>query len=184
MDHQDALALLAPAIALTTDSPVWIDLGAGSGTFTRALAELLGQNGTVHAVEREAKAVRSLRLLAEKAARDGRSARILVVHADFAGAATLPSANGLLFANSLHFVGYDQQPSLLARLSATLQPRSSVVLIEYDRRSANPWVPYPIDRERLERMATDAGLGAPRVVATAPSLYGAELYCAVMAARA
>ena len=181
MDRPDALALLAPAIGHVTGHPVWVDLGAGTGTFTRALAELLGPDGTVYAVERDARALRALREVEREPARDAALAQIHVVHADFTSEVRLPAADGLLFANSLHYVKADEQSSLLARVRESMRPHGHVVLIEYDRRVPNQWVPYPIARRRLEQLASDAGLGTPRVVGTAPSLYGPDLYCAVMA---
>jgi ubiquinone/menaquinone biosynthesis C-methylase UbiE len=33
---------------------IWADLGAGTGNFTWALAELLGLSATVHAIDRDA----------------------------------------------------------------------------------------------------------------------------------
>ena len=49
--------------------PVWADMGAGSGTFTFALARLLGPEGRVVAVDREPAALESLRRRLEARAR-------------------------------------------------------------------------------------------------------------------
>ncbi|HEV8235797.1 MAG TPA: hypothetical protein VGP84_14405, partial [Gemmatimonadaceae bacterium] len=63
MDARDAAQLIAPAIK---DGQRWADLGAGTGTFTAALARLVGPSGTVHAVEQDATATRALEALARK----------------------------------------------------------------------------------------------------------------------
>ncbi len=41
----------------------WADLGAGTGNFTWALAELLGAGGTVYAIDRDGKAIDRQRTL-------------------------------------------------------------------------------------------------------------------------
>jgi hypothetical protein len=53
------------------------------------------------------------------------------------------------------------------------------VIVEYDRRTANRWVPYPIPVDRLTELASSAALTDPRVVATRPSEYQGALYAAV-----
>ena len=57
MDSHDAAALIRPAIPRT--SGVWADLGAGTGTFTRALAHLL-PHARIYAVDRDASALGKL----------------------------------------------------------------------------------------------------------------------------
>ena len=58
MNARDARALIAPAV----DGPggIWADLGAGTGTFTRALAGLLGPDCTIYAVDRDPHSVAEL----------------------------------------------------------------------------------------------------------------------------
>ena len=46
----------------------------------------------------------------------------------------------------------------LARLVAWLRPGGRVVLVEYDHRRANPWVPYPIGIAKLPALAKAAQL--------------------------
>ena len=52
MLHQEAVKLIEGGIDRTAGAQVWIDLGAGAGTFTRAVAELTGSKGKVYAVDR------------------------------------------------------------------------------------------------------------------------------------
>ena len=48
MDHADHVRLLRDGV---TEGGTWADLGAGTGAFTLALAELLGPGGEVIAVD-------------------------------------------------------------------------------------------------------------------------------------
>ena len=156
----------------------WADLGAGVGTFTLALAQLLSASATVYAVERDRAALRALREL--ESTPDETRARISVVDADFTKQLLLPRLAGVLAANALHFVRRDSQSALLARLATLVQPGGRLLLVEYDRERGNEWVPYPISRSLLVRLASEAGLGAPDFIATSPSLFGGEIYAGIL----
>jgi ubiquinone/menaquinone biosynthesis C-methylase UbiE len=170
---EDAVTLLAPAIDGTGGT--WADLGAGEGTFTRALAELLGPTSRIYAVDRDPDAVAALKQVARTTA-----ANVSPVMGDFAlpfdppGSALL---DGMLFANSLHYVR--DAKTVLARLVAWVKPGGRVVLVEYDRRMPNPWVPHPIPISRVSDLSEAAGLTPAKVVATRPSRYQGTLYVAV-----
>ncbi len=173
MDSLDASELIRPAIPRT--SSVWADMGAGTGTFTRALAHLLPE-GRIYAVDRNQSALNKLGRW-----RNHDSVTVVPVTADFTQPLDLPGLggdelDGLLFANSLHFVA-DPVP-VLRSLVARLRPSGRVVIVEYDRRRANRWVPYPIPAMRVAPLAMAAGLTAPTIVATRPSAFGGTLYVA------
>ncbi|MFO7893646.1 MAG: methyltransferase domain-containing protein [Longimicrobiales bacterium] len=165
--------------------PTWADLGSGSGTFTFALAELLGLRGWVAAVDREAAALDSLRqgLRSRAAPQGGADALAAVVPAvgDFKEPGSIPALegrtlDGALFANALHF---DPEPGrTLRQFAERLTPGGRLVVVEYQDRPPNPWVPHPLPVARLEEVAADEELGAPRVVGERPSSYGGVLYCA------
>jgi SAM-dependent methyltransferase len=169
----EALDFLAPAIA--TRGGVWADLGAGDGTFTRGLAELLGPTSRIYAVDRDAGAVEALRRWAASA-----PATVIPVAGDFSLAFEPPRStllDGMLFANSLHYVRDAQ--AVLTRLVAWLKPGGRVVFVEYDRRTPNQWVPFPIPVATLPALTAAAGLSTPSIVGTRPSIYQGELYVAV-----
>jgi trans-aconitate methyltransferase len=173
MTPSEAVDLLAPAIS--TRGGIWADLGAGEGTFTRALAELLGPSSQIYAVDQDDRAVAALKQWAPTA-----PAKIIPVMGDFAQPFEPPGntlLDGLLLANSLHYVR--DQATVLGRLVAWVKPGGRVVIVEYDRRRANRWVPYPISIARLHELTTACGLSAPTIVARMPSQYEGELYVAV-----
>lgn len=170
----EAVGLIGEAIPRRAGT--WADLGAGDGTFTRALVEMLGQSSRIFAVDRDARAITAL----ERWAR-AKGANVIPVVADFTGPFDLPGLDGamldgMMFANALHFVR--DADVVLARLAAWVRPGGRVVLVEYDRRAASRWVPYPIPADRLPALAASAGLSTPVMTATRPSAFGGNLYVA------
>ena len=170
----EAVGLIAEAIPRRAGT--WADLGAGDGTFTRALVELLGPDSRTYAVDRDARAIAALKRWAKTHA-----AAVIPVVADFAGSFDLPGLDetmldGMLFANALHFVR--DADVVLARLAAWLRPGGRVVFVEYDRRASSRWVPYPIPVDRLPGLAASAGLSTPVITAMRPSTFGGNLYVA------
>lgn len=172
MDIQEAVALIERAVPRNTKT--WVDVGAGEGTFTRALVELLGPDARVYAVDRDARALGALHRWATRDA-----ARITPIEADFTDALHLPErVDGMLLANALHFV--PDPGAVLARLVKLVRPGGRVVVVEYDRRWPNPWVPYPIASKKLPALAAAAGLSEPTIMGTRPSAYSGTLYAAAM----
>jgi ubiquinone/menaquinone biosynthesis C-methylase UbiE len=166
----EAVSLIDGAVPRGTGT--WADVGAGDGTFTRALAELLGPDARIYAVDRDPRALASLRRWAAQSGTD-----VIPVKADFAEPLELPALlDGLLVANALHFVR--DAEVVLARLATLVRPGGRVVLVEYDRRAASRWVPYPIAADRLPALTAAAGLSTPTITATRPSAFGGMLYVA------
>jgi len=175
MEPRAAVELITAAIPRGLQT--WVDLGAGEGTFTRALAAILKSGSRIYAVDHDARAVVALERWAARA-----TLEVIPVRADFSKPFTLPglakpSLDGVLLANALHFA--TDASEVLSRLAGWLAPGGRVVLVEYNRRAASRWVPHPVPLERFESLARDAGLEPPRLVATRPSAYGGELYAAV-----
>ena len=180
MDHADALSLIAPGISAGVgEGQTWADLGAGSGVFARALSELLGPTGIVIAVDRDVRALQridiSLTGLPQPAGAGGEIRRY---HADFRRPLELPPLDGLLLANSLHFV--KEQRQVLAQLLSYLRPQGRVLLVEYDEQRASPWNPYPVPPGRFKNLAAAVGLQDAKELRRRPSRFGnRELYTAV-----
>ena len=174
MDVAAAVELLRPLI--TGEGGAWADIGAGSGIFTRALARLLGSSGVVYAVDRDRAAVGRLESLPV----DPAAARVVAKQGDLTGDLSLPKLDGVVLANTLHYVPHTEQAGALIRIAALLPPAGRLILAEYDGRPANRWVPYPVPMTRLVELAISAGLSRPEVTATQPSSFGGVLYLAGM----
>jgi trans-aconitate methyltransferase len=169
---EEAAALIAGAVPAAPDGR-WADLGAGRGTFTRALVRLLGPGAGVYAVDRDPAAVSALA---------GLGAPVTALRGDFAGEAgwrslALPRLDGILLANSVHYVPEAEQGVVLARLVDGLGPGGRLVVVEYEGRAANPWVPYPVPFARLSTLLPP-GMAAVRV-GERPSDFGGTMYAAV-----
>lgn len=172
MDHADHVALLRPAV---TPGGTWADIGAGEGAFTLALADLLGPGGRIVAVDRDARALRE-----NEAAVRARfpSVAMEALVADLTGPLTLPALDGLVAANSLHFVARDRHAAVVAALAAHLVPGGRFVVVEYDADRGNPWVPNPFGYATWERLATAAGLTGTRRIGRVPSRFLGAIYSA------
>lgn len=178
MNQHDAIALIEKAVG---DTPgVWADLGAGEGTFTQALLPLLGPGSKVYAVDHDRHALTELQSIASKS-----NGKVVAMNADFARAQEFRAAfetqvatalDGILIANALHFVR--DRCRVLHELAQLLRPGGRVVLVEYDRRAASQWVPYPIPISELPALAQAAGLEEFTVTATRPSAYQGSIYAA------
>lgn len=178
MDSRDAARLIAPAVHIGES---WADLGAGTGTFTVALARLSGSTGRVYAVELEPSAVDALRTVAREKAAD--RATIVVLRADFTEQLELPPLDGVLLANALHFVDSEEQARVLRRLADRLVNTGALVIVEYDNRPPSRWVPFPISFTRLADLARIAALGAPEQIGRRRSMFGGSMYAARLSRR-
>ncbi len=172
VDHSDHVALLRPAVP---PGGVWADIGAGAGAFTLALADLLGSGGRIIAVDRDPRA-----LDANRGAVGARfpSVGVSTVVADFEAHLDLPLLDGVVAANSLHFVPRDRQADVVQRLAAHLRPGGRFVVVEYDVDRGNPWVPHPFSYPAWERLAEAAGLTATRRLGRVRSRFLDAIYAA------
>jgi len=171
--HADAFALLEGAVPRARGT--WADLGCGHGVFTEALLEILPPGSRIYAVDRDRPVIEALqRHLVD-------SPQVVPIWADFTQpdipGLLDPFLDGILLANSLHYAR--DAEAVLARLAKRLRPDGRVALVEYDRRAANPWIPYPIGISKLDRLMASAGLSKPVVIARRPSRFTGELYVAV-----
>ena len=169
MDHTDHVRLLEGGV---TPGGIWGDLGAGSGAFTLALAELVGAGGEVIAVDRDQGALRDL----ERALRPG-GATVRTLVADFTKPIELPALDGIVMANSLHFVK-DKVP-LLALVRGMLKPSGRLLLVEYDGDRGNTWVPHPASFETWRALADANGFAGTRRLESVPSRFMGRIFSAV-----
>jgi tRNA A58 N-methylase Trm61 len=97
MDHADHVSLLRGGVV----PGEWADLGSGRGAFTLALADLLGPGARIHSIDRDAEALKGQR---EAMARRFADAHVDYRRLDFTGSLDLPPLDGVVMANSLHYV--------------------------------------------------------------------------------
>jgi SAM-dependent methyltransferase len=172
MNHTDHVELIRGGVEGAGTR--WADLGSGSGAFTLALAEVLGDGATIYSVDRDEGALR------RQAAAIGEGfpqIELVQLVADFEHALELPPLDGMLMANSLHFVR-DKVP-VLERLLAHLRPGGRFVLVEYDADRGNQWVPHPLSYRAWERLAAEVGLRETRRLASVPSRFLGSIYAAL-----
>jgi ubiquinone/menaquinone biosynthesis C-methylase UbiE len=178
VDHRDHVGLIragvgAPAPGVPAPGSRWLELGAGEGAFTLALADLLGAGGAIVAVDRDRAA---LDRLAEELPRrfPGRDLETRV--GDFRD--PLPSGpfDGVLAANSLHFVV--DPAAVLRRATHVLRPGGRLIVVEYDADRGNPWVPHPFSARRFPDIAAAAGFAAPHEIGRVPSRFLGAIYAA------
>jgi SAM-dependent methyltransferase len=173
VDHTDHVALLRPAVA---SGERWADIGAGTGAFTLALAELIGLGGSIVAVDRDQGA---LLQNAEAVTARFPDVEVQTLVADFTRPLRLPVLDGLVAANSLHFVPRDRQVEVVRALAAHLRPGGRFVVVEYDADRGNPWVPHPFSPASWQRMAAAAGLVDAERLGRVASRFLGGIYSAV-----
>ncbi len=172
MDHADHVRLIRYGVQ--DAGSTWADLGSGGGAFTLALAELLGPAGRIVSVDRDEGALRSqARQLRERFP----DVSVEPIVGDFGQPLDLPVLDGVVMANSLHFVR--EQAIVLGLVHGYLRIGGRLVLVEYDADRGNPWVPYPMSFETWRTVAAAAGFRDTRRLVSVPSRFLGSIYSAV-----
>lgn len=172
MNHQDHVNLLRKGIE--TAGGVWADLGSGGGAFTLALADLLGLEGMIYSVDKSARALREQEQ--EMRARFPETTVRYIV-ADFTRRLDLPLLDGVVMANSLHYV--KQKDAQLQLVRSYLKPGGRFILVEYNADQGNMWVPYPLSFGTWESLARKNGFTSTQLLATVPSRFLGSMYSAL-----
>jgi len=172
MNHQDHVYLLRKGIS--NPGGTWADLGSGRGAFTLALADLIGPTGHIYSVDRDSSALRDQ----EKTMRTQfPSTPVHYLNADFTHHLDLPPLDGIVMANSLHFLR--QKDAMLQLVRSYLRPGGRLLLVEYDTDRGNMWVPHPLSYGTWEQLARRGGFANTRLLATVPSRFLGEIYSAL-----
>ncbi len=163
----EATALIRTPLIEWARPQSWCDLGSGSGTFTMALAQLLAPGSTIYAVDFDQKALKEIpdqhdRVVIRKIIADLQSSSL-----------HLPSVDGILIANTLHFI--QEQLIFVKRLRSVAD---RFLIVEYERPRPNRWGPYPVGFEKLRQLFAEAGVESVEKLATRPSLFGGTMYSA------
>jgi ubiquinone/menaquinone biosynthesis C-methylase UbiE len=173
MDHADHVRLLAGAVR-QDEGGTWADLGAGSGAFTLALADLIGPHGVIHAVDRDRGALAELRSSLVSAVPQ---AEVRTHAADFTRPLDLTELDGIVMANALHFI--ENKLPVLGLVRGYLRRGGRLVLVEYDSDNGNTWVPHPMTFETWRSLAAEAGFVETRYLATVTSRFLRQIYSAL-----
>jgi ubiquinone/menaquinone biosynthesis C-methylase UbiE len=176
MNHSDHVRLLRKGVP--EPGGVWADLGSGSGAFTLALADLLGASGHIYSVDKERRVLReqeqTMRSLFPSVA-------VEFLVADFTQRLALPPLDGIVMANSLHYVR--DKGAVLQRIHAYLKPGGRLLLVEYNVDRGNLWVPYPLSYPTWERMAQQNNFSDTQLLERVPSRFLGEIYSAISFVR-
>ncbi len=171
MQHDDHVRLLQPGVVAR--GGVWADLGSGSGAFTLALADLLGPTGTITSIDKDRGALHEQERIMHARFPD---VALHYLVADFTRPLDLPPLDGIVMANSLHFVR--EKAPVLALVHSYLKPGGRLLLVEYNADRGNLWVPYPLAYPTWEQVAARAGFRETRLLARVPSRFLGEIYSA------
>ncbi len=172
MDHRDHVRLIRPGVEPAGRR--WLELGAGEGAFTLALADILAPAGRITALDRDADSLHRLR---EGVRRAFPGVDLETVAGDFRTALPDGPFDGVVAANSLHFVG-DPVP-VLQSARAVLRPGGHLVVVEYDADDGNRWVPHPFSSRRFEAIAAAAGFVDAREIGRVSSRFLGAIYSAL-----
>jgi ubiquinone/menaquinone biosynthesis C-methylase UbiE len=160
MQLSEAIQLINKAGIDNSRPTVWADLGSGPGLFTQALSTLLAPGSRVYAIDQSKQVINPVR----------DDVRIEFSQADFIqDSIQVPLLDGIIMANSLHYVR--DKPLLIQNLKRHLQPHSSFIIIEYDLKKANRWVPYPITPGDLRELFLNEGYRKFDITGTKKSVY-------------
>jgi trans-aconitate methyltransferase len=166
---RDAVAMFTGSGLEALGPMTWADLGCGDGTFTVALAEVLALGSVIHAIDRD-------RLALKRIPSHHHDVRIHTHVGDFMEPWSFGSVDGILMANSLHYVA-NQEAFVRTCESSMTSPRR-ILIVEYDTNKANAWVPYPVSRARLAELFSGYSF---RSLGSRPSRYQrARLYAELM----
>jgi ubiquinone/menaquinone biosynthesis C-methylase UbiE len=172
MTHDDRVSLICDGI----DHPegLWADLGCGKGAFTLALAELLHSPAEIYAIDENQRALKELRSTFEVRFPN---LRAHFLKCDLTQELDLPALDGILMANALHYI--QKKKSFMERIHSHLKTTGRLLLVEYNVKRRNPWVPYPISFKEWKSLAEEVGFYETRLLGTRPSKYQNEFYAAV-----
>jgi SAM-dependent methyltransferase len=152
----------------------WADLGCGDGIFTGALYTLLEPGSEIYAVDKKK---RALDALVSNFAESYPNAAPHAIAADFTRGLALPPLDGVLMANSLHFVR--RKRPVLDQLVTMLKPGGRLIVVEYNTSRGNFAVPHPLDESGFLALAREVGLRQPRILAKIPSTFLGEMYAGI-----
>ena len=172
MEFSTAVHLIEKGIYKSDTPQRWADLGAGDGLFTRALGSVLPENSSILAVDQNVSSLKFIRW-------NLKSVSLQTQVDNFISMNWAENLDGILMANALHYVS--DQVAFSLRLKTKLSPLGRLIVVEYERRQSNAWVPYPVDFKKLQELGEKAGFSSIVKLEETPSIFdGATIYSAVL----
>jgi ubiquinone/menaquinone biosynthesis C-methylase UbiE len=167
----EAIDLIRTDIISGASVQIWADLGCGSGTFTEALANLLPENSIIYAVDRNKSLVENIS--------GNNKIKIEKIHANFINDDLPQELDGILMANSIHYV--EDKDSFIKKIEKNFKSKPFFLIVEYDMDISNPWVPFPLSFNSLKQFFTSADYTSVRKLNEHISVYQkANIYSAII----
>jgi SAM-dependent methyltransferase len=161
MKFHDAVSLIDHPDITSNDNTTWADLGCGNGLFSIALASLLRSSSTVYAIDK-------IPGIKDSITEEG--VKIKTRKNDFTeDELDLPPLDGILMANSLHFV--HDKFSFVNKISEKLKSAGRFIIVEYNSDLSNRWVPYPLPFTAVSTLFNKAGFYRIDMISKIPSVY-------------
>lgn len=168
MNHQDHKSLIRDGV---TSGGVWADLGSGEGAFTLALRDIAGEDVRIYSVDKDAERLERQR---DQFNLQFPGSDITFLHQDFTHNLPVPQLDGILMANSLHYI--KDQEAFLRKIQKYLKPHGTFLLVEYNDSTGNQYVPYAVSYSDFEKLAEKTGFKKPQFLHSIPSHFLKEIY--------
>jgi len=143
MQLKEAVQLIHNNLISKRNKQVWTDLGCGSGTFTKALASLLLENSLIYAIDKS-------RIDLDRIPAQFEKVTIKKILADFTKEEFPNNLDGILMANSLHYV--KEKDLFIRKMGTHLKNEGCFLIVEYDTEISNAWVPFPVNYNSLGKL--------------------------------
>ena len=172
MELQEAISLIHTEELIHDTQKNWVDLGCGSGLFTRALAGQLYKESTVYAVDKNLSSFNTYAF--------PNQVIVKTIKSDFVhGDLDLQNLDGILMANAFHFVR--DKKSFVKKMVPYFRGTPLFLIVEYDTDLPNPWVPFPISFDKLKKLFKDLGFSLVKKINEKKSLYrNGKMYSALI----
>lgn len=171
MTHQQHVNLIKKGV--TKQGGVWADFGSGGGAFTLALRDLAGEDVAIYSLDKDSSRLHNQK---ENFDRQFPKTDIQYMHQDFTQELDLPKLDGILMANSLHYV--QEQVQFLQQIKKYLKKDGKLLIVEYSTDAPNYWLPYPLSFTTFVHLTEEAGFHQPTQVGKVASSWLDEMYAA------